>query len=108
MTRPKGWTPDTLYTLGDRLPYDHPAKKDQNPYFASIGYAMTPSNGKHVKAKWTGEKRCPKKGEWYLSGCEGFVRAYKAPSDLSSEYFIGKIVLVENKTTTTSTILTEY
>lgn len=109
MKRPKSWKPGKLYQLGDRLPYNHPAKKQQGSIFPSIDFAMTPSNGKHVKAFWSGHYRAPKKGEWYLSGCEGFERAYLAPNDLTGdEFFIMRIALVENKTTTTTTVLTEY
>ncbi len=109
MKRPKGWKPGMLYTLGDRLPYDHPARKLQKSIFASIDYAPVPQNGKHVKAFWSGQYRSHKKGEWYLSGCEGFVRAYRAPNDLDGmDFFIMRIALVENKTTTTTTVLTEY
>lgn len=40
-------------------------------------------------AAWDGkEKRCPRKGELYLSGCRGYEKAYEAPNDLDSEYFI--------------------
>jgi hypothetical protein len=50
-----------------------------------------------VMAKPTGEFRCPKKGEWYLSGA--VIEAYKAPNDLSSEYHIAKLVHVKQVTT---------
>jgi len=101
MKKPKGWIPDTYYKLGDR----HPAQGKFGVYLPSVDYAPMPKNGKHVKAIWGGEYREPKKGEWYLSGCEGFVTAYRAPNDLSYEYFIAKIVEVETKTwTTTKTI----
>ena len=79
MKRPKSWKPGKLYQLGDRLPYNHPAKKQQKMFFQSIDYAMVPLNGKHVKAFWSGKYRAPLKGEWYLSGCEGMERAYLAP-----------------------------
>lgn len=36
------------------------------------------------KATWTGEHRCPRKGEWYLSGA--IIEAYKAPNDLTTAY----------------------
>lgn len=49
-------------------------------------------------AKSTGEKRPPKKGEWYLSGAE--VHAYRAPNDLSTPYVIAKLVLAKKVTTT--------
>jgi len=31
-------------------------------------------------------RRCPRKGEWYLSGA--IVEAYQAPSDLSTEFMV--------------------
>ncbi len=37
-------------------------------------------------------KRCPKKGEYYLSGA--VVMAYKAPNDLSTEFLIAEIISV--------------
>lgn len=46
----------------------------------------------------SGVKRCPEKGEWYLSGA--IIAAYKAPNDLSTEYYIAKLVRVETKTVT--------
>ena len=45
-----------------------------------------------VRGKMTGEKRAPKKGEWYLSGAD--IAAYRAPNDLSTEYYIAKLVVV--------------
>jgi hypothetical protein len=38
------------------------------------------------------EFRCPKKGEWYLSGA--IPVAYQAPNDLTTEYHIMKIVKI--------------
>ena len=32
--------------------------------------------------------RTPRKGEYYLSGCDGHVCAWQAPNDLSSVYFV--------------------
>jgi hypothetical protein len=55
-----------------------------------IPYPPIGRPAKGVKARWTGEKRCPKAGEWYLSGAE--VEAYKAPSDLSEVYHIAELV----------------
>ncbi len=49
-----------------------------------------------VRAVWTGEKRAPRKGEWFLSG--SIVEAYYAHSDLGTVYHIAKIVEVETKT----------
>lgn len=45
-----------------------------------------------AKARWTGEKRPPKKGEWYLSGA--IVEAYRAPNNLSIPFHIAEIVRV--------------
>lgn len=38
----------------------------------------------------TGEFRCPRKGEWFLSG--SIAEAYLAPNDLTTEYHIVKEV----------------
>ena len=42
-----------------------------------------------LMAKWTGEKRSPKKGEWYLSGA--VIEAYQAKRDLDAPYSIADI-----------------
>jgi len=59
-----------LYPLADRPPA---------PYLRS-----------QVRALWTGEKRPPRKGEWYLSGA--IIAAYQAPNDLTLNHCIAKIV----------------
>ena len=46
-----------------------------------------------VRAIRTGEFRCPKKGEWYVSGA--VPEAYMAPNDLSMEFHIAKLVKVK-------------
>lgn len=51
---------------------------------------------KNVKAINTGEMRPPKKGEWYLSGA--IVEAYRAPNDLTTAFYIAKLVRVKSKT----------
>lgn len=47
--------------------------------------------------KYTGEKRPPLRGEWFLSGAS--VAAYRAPNDLSTPYHIAKLVRVEIRRT---------
>jgi len=44
------------------------------------------------KVQWTGEKRCPRKGEWFLSGA--IIEGYKATNDLSTVYHIAREVTV--------------
>ena len=44
----------------------------------------------------TKEFRCPKKGEYYLSGARPC--AYKAPNDLSTEFYIARPCKVVSKT----------
>lgn len=56
-----------------------------------IGFKPVPLLGgdqrKQPKAKWDGgPMRCPKKGEYYLSGA--IVEAYKAKNDMTTLYFI--------------------
>lgn len=48
---------------------------------------------RNMRIQYTGEKRCPKKGEWYLSGA--IVEGYLAPSNLSYPFHIGKLVKVK-------------
>lgn len=43
------------------------------------------------RVRATGEKRCPKKGEWFLSGSK--IAAYYSLTDMTGqEYHIGKLV----------------
>lgn len=46
--------------------------------------------------EYTGEKRPPKRGEWFLSGA--IVEGYQAMHDMTTSYHIG--VLVETETIT--------
>lgn len=56
-----------------------------------------------IAAVATGDVRCPKKGEWYLSGA--IVEAYKAPNDIPSKYQIAALVQIETKIETRVKIL---
>lgn len=49
-----------------------------------------PGEHRNSKYKATGEFRCPRKGEFYLSGA--IIGAYAAPNDLSSPYWIARPV----------------
>lgn len=59
-----------------------------------IGYAPIPPADEEkfrvpakTKFRWDGQpQRCPKRGEWYMSGA--IVEAYCAPNDLSTKFFI--------------------
>ena len=94
---------NTLYPVVNRVPYEQRKELklvdgDGEP---CDSLAMPARN---VHAKWTGEKRCPKKGEWYLSGgrFSGFY-AYLAPNDLCDEYHIAVLVKTKTETITTTT-----
>ena len=50
----------------------------------------------NVRAVWTGERRYPQKGEWYLSGA--IVGAYRAPNNLYTVYHIARLVVTETVT----------
>lgn len=71
-----------MYSLADRVSL----KEAQD-----IGFSDIKDSIRKIKAVKTGEFRCPKKGEWYLSGT--IVQAYKAPDALSSPYHIVKLVV---------------
>lgn len=47
------------------------------------------------RARYTGEKRCPKRGEWFLSGSK--IEAYYAPNDLTQVYHIAELVLIQER-----------
>jgi hypothetical protein len=63
------------------------------------GGARVKGARREIKAQWTGEKRCPRKGEWYLSGA--IIGAYRAPNDLSQTFHIARLAVTETRTTTT-------
>ena len=54
-------------------------------------------------AVYTGEKRPPKAGEWFLSGSE--VEAYRAPNDLSTVYHIAKLVVLQEEAIITRKVI---
>lgn len=58
-----------------------------------------------IKAVFAGEKRPPKKGEWYLSGA--IIQAYRAPNDLDTPYHIARLVRTETKTVITTDIVAD-
>jgi hypothetical protein len=62
---------DAYYPLGDDLP-ELPARPDG------------------VRARWTGEQRAPRAGEWYLSGA--IIAAYRARADMTAVYPIAELV----------------
>ena len=50
----------------------------------------------NVMAIGSKQFRCPKKGEWYLSGA--IPGAYKAPNDLNTKYWIATLVKITEVT----------
>lgn len=56
-----------------------------------------------IVAQWTGEKRYPRKGEWFLSGSH--VEAYYAPQGCTQVYPIARLAIVEAITTYKTTPL---
>lgn len=56
-------------------------------------------NGESIVAVLTGEKRAPRKGEWYLSGA--IPEAWRAPNDLSTTYHICKLYKAVTRTVVT-------
>ncbi|MBF9135284.1 hypothetical protein I0C86_41270 [Plantactinospora sp. S1510] len=49
-----------------------------------------PSGRAKARVRATGETRCPRAGEWYLSGA--VIEGYRAKTALSTEYPIGVLV----------------
>jgi hypothetical protein len=67
-------------------------------------YRTCVNPGMGVRAMWTGEKRKPRKGEWYLTGA--IITAYLSPADLDYPAYIAK--LVRTKQETIITVLGDY
>lgn len=66
-----------------------PLADEPNP--AELG-ALKVENRVGVRAVATGEKRPPRKGEWFLSG--SFIEAYRAENDLTTAYDIARLAIV--------------
>jgi hypothetical protein len=83
----------TFYPTADGVPYEEQK---------ALGLELPPAEGyrNRIKAIWTGEKRPPRKGEWYLSG--SIVEAYRAPNDYlpTMSYHIARLVKVKTITIT--------
>lgn len=79
------------YPLGDTPTADETGKASFRERFTG-----------RFRAVATGEKRPPRKGEWYLSGA--IIAAYRAPNDLSGDFHIARLVRVETKTVTLETV----
>jgi len=84
-----------FYPLRDNLNHDECKHFGVKPftYLPSIGSSVGP-----IKAVATGEKRPPKKGEWYLSGAT--AEAYRAPNDFLPDMVYQIARLVETETIT--------
>lgn len=54
------------------------------------------SRGLEIRGVSTGERRAPRKGEWFLSGAVPAV--YLAANDLSMTYTICRLIVVQRKT----------
>lgn len=96
---------DHFYEVMDRVPFEDrerlnlPAKSEDG--VMKIYAPMTSLGmGVHgVHAKWDGKpRRCPKKGEWYLSGAK--IEAYRAPNDLTTPFHIALLVKTKKETKT--------
>jgi hypothetical protein len=89
---------DKFYPLADRLAFGEHKKIG---LLNSAGLWIT---GLSVHAVWDGQPpRCPKKGEWYLSG--SIIEAYRAPNDLSTPYHIARLVKTKKETKTVITAI---
>jgi hypothetical protein len=86
------------YPLGDTPTAAETGGADFKERFVSQSFG---EGARRFAAVPTGEKRPPRRGEWYLSG--GPIAAYRAPNDLDHPYHIAKLV---RATTTTHTVTT--
>ncbi len=84
------------FPLVDRLPAHQLIALREKDYACPL-LSGTIAPGVDIMARWTGEERPPKQGEWYLSGA--IIGAYRAPNDWPQVCHIAEVVVV--KTTTT-------
>lgn len=84
------------YLLADRHP-------EASPYYLPANARADDIRPRQheLRAQWTGEKRPPKTGEWYLSGA--IIEAYRAPNDLETPFHIARIVRGKTETIFTET-----
>jgi hypothetical protein len=68
-------------------------KLSRRNHYPVVGGSGVTAEERKARAFWTGVCRAPKKGEWYLSGA--IIEAYKAPNNLTIEYPIAKLMLLE-------------
>jgi hypothetical protein len=80
------------YPLGDTPTAEETNNAPFNERFYSHSLGVGASKWRAV---YTGEKRKPKKGEWFLSGNP--VDAYKACADMDQVYHIARLVKVTLK-----------
>jgi len=80
-------TPDSkiMTVIGKYFPLADPPTPDD---LSALG--LPDKTG--IRAMATGEKRSPRKGEWYLSGA--IIEAYRASNDLSTQFHIAKLVVM--------------
>lgn len=92
--------PAKFYELADRLTIEERNKIPRLKVLSFNEKIIFEHN--NVRAQKTGEFRCPRQGEWYLSGA--IVQAWRTPNDLTSPYHIAKLVVIETKTVVTHII----
>lgn len=93
-----------LYPVGDSLNFEERKALNidigSSVFLHSIG-----THPKGVAVIRTGVFRCPKKGEWYISGA--IPAGYRAPNDLSTMFHIGRLVKVKTTTTIVHEVVNE-
>lgn len=77
-----------LYSVADFL------TEEERHWFGPI-HSFSENHSRVMRVRPVGQTRCPKKGEWYLSGA--VVEGYRAKNDLSTPYIIAELVLVERE-----------
>ena len=88
-------TGQKLYPIVDRL-----TEMDRKTLGIELGKPLSMdfacSIPSQIMGVRTGDKRQPRKGEWYLSGNPAEV--YRAPNDLSTDFLIMRLVKVRTET----------
>lgn len=82
----------TFYPVYDLILNEELKTLGVDPFHSTAASAR-----RNIYAKWTGEIRCPLKGEWFLSGA--IVVAYRAGSNnYTDKYPIARLVMTKTVT----------
>lgn len=83
---------EQLFNTGQFPSYDERRRVGWKHGLVQERMRISPGLSERLLVRLTGEKRAPRKGEWYLSGA--IPAGWFAPNDLDSVFWICELVVV--------------